>query len=36
MIKLDEAIEVVDIHLHLTEVLMGQLANFHVNKDVAL
>ncbi len=36
MIKLDEAIEVVDIHLHLTEVLMGQLADFQVNKDVTL
>jgi hypothetical protein len=31
MIKLDEAIEVVDIHLHLAEVLMGQLSDFQVN-----
>ena len=36
MTKFDEAIEVVDVHLHLAEVLMGQLANFQVNKDVAL
>jgi hypothetical protein len=28
MIKLDEAIEVVDIHLHLAELLMRQLADF--------
>jgi hypothetical protein len=36
MTKLDEAIEVVDVHLHLAKVLMGQLADFQVNKDIGL
>ena len=28
-------IEVIDIHLHLAEILMGELADFQVNQYVA-
>ena len=31
----DEAVKVIDIHLHLTEVLVGQLANLQIDEDVA-
>jgi hypothetical protein len=30
-----EAVEVVHIHLHLPEVLMGDLANFQIDQDIA-
>src|ERR1035437_4455998 len=32
---LHEAVEVVDVHLHLPEVLMGDLADFQIEQDVA-
>ena len=31
-----ETVIVVDVHLHLTEILMGEVIHFQVNKDIAL
>jgi Cu/Zn superoxide dismutase len=30
-----EAVEVVDVHLHLPEVLMGDLADLQIDQDIA-
>jgi len=35
IIFLDVPIEVIDIHLHLSEVLMGQLADLEIDQDIA-
>jgi hypothetical protein len=32
---LDVAVKIVDVHLHLTQVLMGELADFQVDEHVA-
>jgi hypothetical protein len=36
LIVFDESIEVIDIHLHLAEILMCQLSYFQIDEHVAL